>query len=503
VSITYVGGLRLKNRIKSGQVLSLPPASPASLRLERPSLLGTRADWTVAVGDSVMAGQLLASAEDGRIAPLHAPLSGQITAVEDGFVTLENDHLDRYHPDCTPFALPLSEADDDTLLDHLHACGVTADDASLSLASRIRAERGRVHTLLLCALDDQPEGGLSTLLCEQMTEQVMAGLLLLLRLYGARRAVIVTDERGDTAERFHPLLPSGEMISLRPIRAIYPVSHPRHLILTLFSKEQKAGMELCDTGYAVYSPDAALAVYNAFVVGLPMIERTVLLAGDCLPRPALIRTPIGTEPAALLSGHGLTVKQGGVMHEGSGLLTARPLGKEERVGKDTRQLLLISPARRYGDFLHRMNTPPEVDSCIGCDDCRTVCPAEIDLPAVLSLIEAGKRERSAEHGISFCIGCGLCSYVCPARIDLRGVIAELNRLSVTPMPLSDREQTEPTSPAADSSADSSAESPEDHALPPTPDADDTEERSRAASHPRPRRDLPVEGEKKGEAHDEE
>ena len=150
-----------------------------------------------------------------------------------------------------------------------------------------------------------------------------------------------------------------------------------------------------------------------------------------------------------------------------------------------------------------MNTPPEVDSCIGCDDCRTVCPAEIDLPAVLSLIEAGKRERSAEHGISFCIGCGLCSYVCPARIDLRGVIAELNRLSVTPLPLTGRGQTEPTSPAAASLDESPDESTEENALPPTPDADDAEERSRAASHPRPRRDLPVEGEKKGEAHDEE
>jgi len=119
-----------------------------------------------------------------------------------------------------------------------------------------------------------------------------------------------------------------------------------------------------------------------------------------------------------------------------------------------------------------------------------------DQPAAIASLVDGVRRGERMQTLLGVTGSG-------KTFTMANVIAELNRLSVTPMPLSDREQTEPTSPAADSSADSSAESPEDHALPPTPDADDTEERSRAASHPRPRRDLPVEGEKKGEAHDEE
>lgn len=62
--------------------------------------------------------------------------------------------------------------------------------------------------------------------------------------------------------------------------------------------------------------------------------------------------------------------------------------------------------------------------CDGCRKCCAVCPAGIDIPAVLSGLERGvKSHRLSGSGQPIdCIECGACSAFCPQKLPVKEII---------------------------------------------------------------------------------
>lgn len=425
MSIIYVGGIRPKNNRRTRARAQTDAPTPSLLTLPLPRWESLRAFPAVQVGESVLCGQLIAATDDARLVPLHAPISGTIVQITETSITIRGDGQAKRHPACVPCERPIGEMTDEELLDLIEAAGVpTSGSDCLSLAEQIRRERGRVHTLLLCAVEDEPFSGLRNHLMEHATEEILDGLRIALRLYGSRRGVVVlgSDQIG-ALNAVSEALVGQSLISYRKVKPIYPISHPRSLILSLFSKEQKRGIAFADTGYAVFTPDTLLALCEAVALGLPMTERTVMLDGDLLPAPLAVRAPIGTPIGTLLSEEAIRIRHPFSLSEGHGSLSARPITQDSIVTKETCTILVNRSVKQRAEERERFysftNTHPDARACIGCGKCMRVCPSELDIPAILWQIAEGQAEKAAKMGSEFCLDCGCCEYVCPAGIDIR------------------------------------------------------------------------------------
>jgi electron transport complex protein RnfC len=61
-------------------------------------------------------------------------------------------------------------------------------------------------------------------------------------------------------------------------------------------------------------------------------------------------------------------------------------------------------------------------NCIGCGDCRMVCPVGLDPEELFKKIEGGNSRSPVGDRARECHGCGCCDVVCPSRLPLSSVI---------------------------------------------------------------------------------
>lgn len=438
--ITYVGGIRFLRHRRRQPLPSLTAPPPSRLTIALPTFDGCAAFPVVSLGDEVLCGTLLAASSDPRLAPIHAPACGQIDQILDpdpdtgtpGCIGICCNHSSEYHPACLPFEGDLAQANDKELLDFVEATGlVTSGSSFLSLAEEIRRGIGKVHTVLLSAVDDEPFASLGSHLLCSYPDQILDGMKLMLRLYGCRRGIaVVGDDQLEALDAIDPLLKDQSLISLQKVKPRYPISHERQLILSLFNTEQIGGKTLAELGYAVYTPDTLLALYRAFATGIPMIESTVLLDGDCLSEPVAITAPIGLPISALLRSCGRLTAAPALLARGKGAISACRIPSGACVEKNTALVLALSEKYQKKSRIPALTgCLRDAAACIACGKCLRACPSELDIPSLLAAIAEGKTELAASLGRAFCLGCGCCSYLCPVQIPIKDIFASQGELA--------------------------------------------------------------------------
>lgn len=84
------------------------------------------------------------------------------------------------------------------------------------------------------------------------------------------------------------------------------------------------------------------------------------------------------------------------------------------------------------DIVHELHT---AIPCTGCRYCTPYCPKELDIPALLSVLNEARFVKAISVGMRLeampedkqptaCIGCGACAAACPQKIDIPGLMAE-------------------------------------------------------------------------------
>lgn len=89
---------------------------------------------------------------------------------------------------------------------------------------------------------------------------------------------------------------------------------------------------------------------------------------------------------------------------------------------------LLSESRT---FLSSLGTTPldmdatlhgEERACINCGWCDKKCPVDLLPQFIMKAMGAGEMEEVLELGLLDCTGCGLCTFVCPAKIDVAALM---------------------------------------------------------------------------------
>ncbi len=192
--------------------------------------------------------------------------------------------------------------------------------------------------------------------------------------------------------------------------------------------------------------DRALTLSRACTVrivslGGPAVESPVhLKAVPGYPIKSILKNRICDDPVRVINGGALTGEQVdqdqvGLDPECVGLTVLREQTDRElfgfvRPGWSRRSYSKCFLSCLRGAFPERFTTGlrGEGRPCIACGFCEEVCPAGIMPHLLHKLFYQDEPEELERTRLDLCVECGLCSFVCPSKIELRGQFLEAKEL---------------------------------------------------------------------------
>ena len=374
----------------------------------------------VAVGDRVLRGQLLAAPANHRDAPVHAPTSGTIRAIEPRpdmhpsnrpvpHLILASDGEDQSAPPLP--ALDIETATPDELRARIHDCGIVGlGGAGFPTARKLGHP---ANTLVINAAECEPYITCDDLQIRENAAAIIRGAQITARILGANAIHFGIED--DKPEAIAALRAAFDVaadprirISSVPVR--YPSGNARQLFELLLGIRVPADAHASDYGLICHNSGTMKAVYDAVSLGLPLTERYTTISGEGIREPQVLRIRIGTAARDLIQ------QSGGERHEHSAEnrhIIGGPMMGYEIASLDT-------PLQKTGNSLLILPAAPapEETPCIRCSRCADACPMELLPQQLLWYSQSNQHNRLKQYRLFDCIECGICAAVCPSGIPL-------------------------------------------------------------------------------------
>lgn len=418
--LTFKGGIHpdeYKNTRRS-QIRRMP--APKVVLIPLSQHIGAPCKPCVAPGDRVTRGQKIGDVE-GLGCPVHSSVSGTVReicvrrdargrAIET--VVIDNDGLNTPCPDNIPYEGSLAEADPHTLIGVIREAGICGmGGAGFPAYAKIESAVGKAELLIINCAECEPFITANHRLLLENPASVINGTKILLKALGITRAIIaIEDNKLDAANRLEELLLGDEMIKVKVLKTKYPQGDERQLVYVLTGKQLPAGKLPADAGCVIFNAETCATVYRAFAHGMPVIERTVTVDGDCVKSPKNVLVPIGATVADLLEYCGGLRKSPKKLINGGPMMGQALWDIESPVTKTTSAILALSE-----DFLEK---EPKSYQCIRCGKCVAACPMRLMPVYLAQFTQADDLDKCISFDVNSCIECGCCTYTCPGRVPI-------------------------------------------------------------------------------------
>jgi len=375
--------------------------------------MGTPYETRVTRGRRVAPGECLAASD---VTSLHAPLSGQVAAIEDDALVLECRGDEKW-PDGAAGTCP-ARGDFEDYPPFLAAIGLMGMGGSLFPASvKLRLSKA-VDTLVVNGAECEPGVTIDRALLVADHELVRAGAEATAEAVGASRIVLAI--RRETRLRLSASPRQGQAALGRRLRDLYPFDvlelpnvYPagaEKLILRRLTGRMPAVGELpFHFGCVVQNVASLRAVGRAVRDRVPVIERPLSLVTVATGETRNLLVPVGMPFGDVLTAGGQGFDSQTQMLVAGGLMMGRLVRPEDPVTKGTNSLFVLPNA----DFSAKER------SCIRCGACCDACPLGLHPALMVEALQGeGSLPRDVRAQLDECFLCGACSSVCPSHIPL-------------------------------------------------------------------------------------
>lgn len=390
----------------------VPVPAPETVVIPMLQHIGAACKPLVAVGDTVLMGQIIGDGE-GRCSPVHATVSGTVTAIEDRevpsggksqCVIIKNDFKDTPAP-MTGHASYLSMSGKDVAA-IVRECGIVGmGGAAFPTDSKIASNAGKTREVLINACECEPYiTSDDTLMCT-CTADVIGGAKLLATVLGAEKSIIaVEDNKPEAIAALREAAGDDPQIEVRVLPTRYPQGAKKQLIVAVTGREVAPGAR----SGALFNVTTTANVYRAVMKGQPLLEKIVTVTGDGVNEPKNMLVRIGTSFADVIKA------AGGIKEETAQVIAGGPMmGK----GVDS---LDVPVVKGTNAILCLTDPNPDVaePTCIRCGKCVSVCPMYLQPLQLYRFAKAENKELLDEFNLNDCMECGCCSFVCPGKLPL-------------------------------------------------------------------------------------
>ena len=383
---------------------------------------------TVKVGDEVFLGQLIAASEAAISSPIHASVSGRITAIQDWphpivgickAMVIENDGRDtqslpagRQAPIRYPPAEDIKSLTPEEIRQAVRQAGIVGmGGAGFPTQIKLTPPKS-VDILILNGAECEPYSTADYRLMIEKTNEILKGVELVVRCLGIRRVYIaIEDNKPEAIAAFRQELKSLHIThcTLHVLKSYYPQGGEKQLIKNILKQEVPSGKLPFDVGVLVHNVATVLAIYEAVYKNKPLYERVVTVTGDCLANSKNLMVRIGTPIKELIEFCQPLKKKPVKIIIGGPMMGIVQYTQMVPVIKTSTAVVLLSSEEVQ---VYRE------DSCIRCGECVRNCPVGLQ-PCLISLaVERNNWELASSYSPLDCIECGLCAYLCPAKRNL-------------------------------------------------------------------------------------
>ena len=392
------------------QIESLP--LPELLKYPIATVQKQSANVLVEVGSKVLKGQPITVSEDHNLVVTHASSSGVVSDISNRTITVKTDGIDKA-VNTTSAAGAMSRQQ---LIRLAHRFGLTGHGgAGFPLAKKIASLPPNAELLLVNAAECDPLIHCDDALIKQHADDIIKALIIIAESCNIKQTVIgIEDNKRESITLLQQCLsvrPEKHNITIATIASLYPSGAERLLLPLCTDKQVPSYQSLASAGILSMNIASCFATGQALLQGLPPISRiTTVVTSTGQVRNFKIRlgTPINhlvrhiekKHPTSDQSISNLSITVGGQMMN-------KPLTSQAAIDQQSNCIAFSFPAE----------LTPTI-ACIRCGACADVCPVGL-MPQYL--------HKAAVHfnallldtlNLQHCIECRCCDTVCPSSIPL-------------------------------------------------------------------------------------
>ncbi len=356
------------------------------------------ASAAIPAGKSVLRGALLGESEG---TPVYAPIAGVFRGILElenkRYFTVVNNGEEGEALLFNPEERSLTEMDSEYIIEAARRLAIRDSRSGLPLWKLLSAAVGCKRVVVDCTESDS-ESAIAYRLCIEKAKSAVGGAKVMLHCIGALKCVFAAEHYRNAAfDALQNAAGDEKLFAFGRLDEKYPYTD-RTLMDALYVKDLAKGETAIEKEILIVGIEAAVALYDAMVSGIPQLTRYISVCGGGFKGGSNLCVPKGITKHDILELCG-SIKPGYELIENS-LLCGKKAGGS--IGNRTRALISVKPAIRQSVV------------CIGCGSCASVCP--------MLLMPAEALSGSRKKLLKYCVACGACQFICPSNIPLLELI---------------------------------------------------------------------------------
>ena len=416
------GGAAVPHRKNTAQLQTAVLPCPDQVTIPMQQHVGAPCKPLVKVGDTVDVGQKIGDSDAYVSAPIHASISGKVTAITQvtlpggqrtDAVVIQSDGEMRVSPDVKPPKVDSAES----LCSALRESGLVGlGGAGFPAHVKLNVPKGkRIDTLIINAAECEPYITADNREAIENAQSVLEGVYIIRDLLHIDRVIIaVENNKPDFIETLtriadNPERDPDDNVRVLPLRARYPQGAEKVLVKSCTDRVIPLGKLPADVGCIVMNITSAAFVADYLRTGMPLVKKRVTVDGSAIQHPQNVLVPVGTKISDLVA------FCGGWKAEPAKLLMGGPMMGLALTGDD---LPILKQNNGLLAFAEGDAVLPEPTACIRCGRCVAGCPMDLMPTQLEKYAELGDVDALNRYGVMCCMECGTCAYNCPANRPL-------------------------------------------------------------------------------------
>ena len=383
--------------------------------------IGAPAKAVVNVGDTVLRGQMIAESGGFVSSPIFSSVSGKVKALGKRRVAtgdmvdsiiIENDYQEKEVEFNGMSLVDAMECETSEIIKKISDSGVVGMGGA-GFPTHVKLspkDPEKIEYIIANCAECEPylTSDYRTML--ENTEKLIGGMKILVSLFPYAKGVFgIEDNKRDCIDLIAKEIADDPKLSVCALKTKYPQGGERQLIHAVTERDINAKMLPADAGCIVDNVATICAVYDAVVLGKPVMERVFTVSGENAKKPQNYRIHIGTSFKEIFDEADGEKVPSEKYISGGPMMGFAMFDLMVPTTKTTSALLCFEK--------DEASLFPE-SACINCGRCVDACPENL-IPSHLSKFFRNKQKEEFEkcYGLE-CIECGSCTYVCPAKRSL-------------------------------------------------------------------------------------
>ncbi|MFC2115529.1 electron transport complex subunit RsxC [Bacteroidota bacterium] len=417
-----LGGIHpSENKITAGNsIRELPVPEQVSIPIFQH--IGAPPNIIVERGEEVVVGQTLASSEGFISASIHSSVSGKVIKIDKVYdisgykrtAVIINVAGDKWLDSIvrSPELKKEIDLDPKEIILKVQNMGIVGmGGATFPTHVKLSTPRGKkADYLLVNGAECEPYLTSDHILMLEKADEILIGVTIMMKALRVEKAIIgIENNKMDAIAHLRQRAQNFQGIEVQELKVKYPQGGEKQLIKSLINREVPSGGLPIDVGTVVFNVGTLFATYEAIQKNKPLIERVVTTTGKDLANPGNFLVRIGTPVSTLIEAAGGLPENTGKVISGGPMMGKALNSLDVPVIKGSSSVLLLPETE---------SKRKEIQNCIRCTKCVTVCPMGLEPYLLMSRGEREMFEQMEDDKAMDCIECGSCSYICPANRPL-------------------------------------------------------------------------------------